>query len=90
MRILILIFLIAIILLFLKLILRVSLFLLFNPFSIKKLIEILLKSAPTNGNDENNSKMVKCTMCQLYIPKNKAYHYQGQFYCCEAHAKYQK
>ena len=90
MKILLIALLIMIIVLFLKLIFRVGLFLLLNPFNIKRLLETLLKTTAANNiQTQDSAKMVKCAKCQLYIPEVKAYQYQGQFYCCEAHAKYQ-
>jgi ribosomal protein S26 len=51
---------------------------------------MLIKSTSPKNNDlKKSSKMVKCAKCQLYVPEEKAFQYQGQFYCCEAHAKYQ-
>lgn len=87
------ILLITIILLSLKLILRICTFLLLlRNFGLNGIIRSFIFKQTTNASpdsknnqEENNQKMVKCVKCQLYIPENKAYLYQGNFYCCKEH-----
>jgi hypothetical protein len=92
MRFLLLILFIPIVWLFFELIFKIGtvLFLL-RRFSLSEVIKILLskhqcQQSNTNTNNNGNQKMVQCTKCQLYVPENKAYHYHGNFYCCEEHA----
>ena len=40
-----------------------------------------------NLNIKNDPKMIKCIKCNLYVPETESYKYNGEFYCCESHAK---
>lgn len=37
--------------------------------------------------EENIASIVKCDVCQVHVPKDKAVHRDGRFYCGEAHAQ---
>ena len=88
MRILLAILLIAIILLFLKLIFRIlGFFFLMRNSGLKELIKTLMSGQIIKPDNKSSQKMVQCAKCQLYIPETKAYNYQGHSYCCEEHAK---
>lgn len=41
----------------------------------------------TTKNQSNNTKMVECEKCQLYIPIDESYKAYGKYYCCKEHAQ---
>lgn len=43
------------------------------------------KNAQAAIKQSQESKMVRCKVCQLHIPENEALHQDGDFFCSQEH-----
>jgi len=37
--------------------------------------------------ENNNTKMVECRACQLFVPIDESYNSEGKYYCCKEHTE---